>query len=197
MTMIAEGKYRGRPVAAALGTANTGTEQIAVQFDFVEPAGTRLTWYGFFTEAAEQRTIESLRHCGWRGNDLAVFVEGQPLPEGFDQEVELVVKHETYNGTTRARIAFVNGGGGLALKNALTADQAKSFAEKMKRRIAAFDRAAGRAAPAGPSARPAAARPPARAAAPAQPVDDGENDPDRLEARAAEEAGARGEDVPF
>ena len=157
--LIAEARYRGRPVAAALGLTSKGREQIAVTFDFVDPAGTRLTWYGYFTDDTTERTIEALRACGWKGDDLSVFVEGQPVPEGFDQEVELVVKHETWEGKTSARIAFVNSGGGLALKNALTLDQAQSFAQRMRSRIGAFDRAAGRgSSSARPAARPAAAR---------------------------------------
>ena len=75
--MLAAGNYRGRPVRAALGTSSKGTEQIAVEFELIEPAGERMTWYGFFTEATTDRTIESLRHCGWQGNDLSVFVEGE------------------------------------------------------------------------------------------------------------------------
>jgi hypothetical protein len=186
--MLNEGTYRGRPARAALGLASTGIEQIAVMFDFVEPAGTRLTWYGFFTEATTERTIEALRHCGWRGDDLSVFAEGQPLPEGFDQEVELVVKHETYQGKTNARIAFINSGGGLAMKNALTVDQATAFAKRMKTKIGAYDRAAGRAAaPAGQLPRPAA-RPVSRGAVPAT-AD--EVPLDVLDRQAA------GEDIPF
>jgi hypothetical protein len=186
--MVQAGTYRGKPVRAALGLASTGTEQIAVQFEFVDPPGERLTWFGFFTEKATERTIESLRHCGWRGDDLSVFVEGQPPPEGFDQEVELVVTTEQYQGKTQTRIAFVNGGGGMAMKNALDADQAAAFAKRMKSKIGAFDRAAGRtSAPAQP--RPAA-RPAAR---PAMPANAGEVPLDVLEAQ----AGQQGEDVPF
>jgi hypothetical protein len=161
MPNIQPGTYRGRPVAAALGLAGTGTEQIAVTFEFVDPPGERLTWYGFFTENTEERTVEALRHCGWHGDDLSVFVQGQPLPEGFDQEVELVVKQEQYQGKTQTRIAFVNSGGGMALKNALDADQAQAFAKRMKSKISAFDKAAGRTASAPKNG---AARPPAKPA---------------------------------
>jgi len=44
MSNITPGTYRGWPVRAALGLAGTGTEQIAVQFEFVDPPGERLTW---------------------------------------------------------------------------------------------------------------------------------------------------------
>jgi hypothetical protein len=192
--MLNEGNYRGKPVRAALGLTSTGKEQIAVQFELVEPAGTRMTWYGFFTDAATERTVESLRHCGWRGDDLSEFAEGRPLPAGFDQEVELVVKHEEYQGKTNARIAFVNGGGGLAMKEALTADQATAFARRMKSKIGAFDRAAGRAPAAAPQQqslpRPLPRPAPSPAAVP-PPVD---QPPQEL---LDEQAGQQDADVPF
>ena len=137
--MLAPGNYRGRPVRAALGITSKGTEQIAVEFELIEPAGERMTWYGFFTEATTDRTIESLRHCGWQGVDLSVFIEGEQLPAGFDREVDLVVKHEEYEGKTRARIAWVNSGGGLAMKNVMDKVQGQTFAERMKRQIVALD----------------------------------------------------------
>jgi hypothetical protein len=187
--MLNEGNYRGKPIRAALGLTSTGKEQIGVQFDFVEPAGTRLTWYGFFTDAAMDRTIESLRHCGWKGDDLSVFAEGQPLPEGFDQEVELVVKHEEYQGKVSARIAFINGGGGLAMKEALSVDQASAFARRMKSKIGAFDLAAGRA----PATQQGLPRPLPRPASAAPPVPPTDGPPQEL---VDEQAGQQG-DVPF
>lgn len=190
--LIAEGNYRGKPVRGALGLTSTGKEQIAVQFDFVEPAGTRLTWYGYFTDAAMDRTIESLRHCGWRGDDLSVF-DGQSLPAGFDQEVELVVKHEEYQGKTSARIAFINGGGGLAMKEALTQDQASAFAKRMKSRIGAFDRAAGRA-PAPSATQQQLPRPLPRPAPRAVPPPADQPPQELLDQQAAEQQDG---DVPF
>lgn len=144
--MLAPGKYRGRPVSAALGLTSKGNEQIAVTFELVDPPGERVTWYGFFTEKTTDRTIQSLRYCGWTGNDLSVFVDGQELPPGVDQEVDLVVEHNEYEGKVTARVAWVNSGGGMGLRNALSQDQAKSFAERMKRQIGALDKINGRPA---------------------------------------------------
>ena len=136
--MIPAGKYIGTPVSAALGTTSSGKEQIAVQFEFLEPVGERMTWYGFFTDAAFDRTIESLRAMGWTGSALDEFA-GEKLPAGVDHQVELVVQHEEYQGKTQARLSFVNSiGAGLALKSAMTHDQARAFAAKMKGRIAAL-----------------------------------------------------------
>lgn len=190
--MLNEGNYRGRPVRAALGQTSTGKEQIAVEFDFVDPPGTRRTWYGFFTDATFDRTIDALRACGWAGTDLTDFCGEQP-PPGFDQEVELVVKHEEYNGQVRDRIAFINGGGGLALKAALDANQARAFAARLKGRIAAADVAAGRApAPAKPPVKAATAKLPRRPAAPpAQP------EPDEAARAKMLEEQSKSEDVPW
>lgn len=195
--MLNPGKYRGRPVSAALGLTSTNKEQIAVTFELVDPPGERITWYGFFTEKTTDRTLQSLRHCGWHGTDLAVFCEEQ-LPAGFDQEVELDVQHEEYpanSGKFQARVAWVNGGGGLAVKNAMTRDQAKSFADRMQRTIVALDKEAGRtAAAARPAPRPTPA-PAARPAASAAPS--GPPEPDEATRAALLEQQAQTEDVPY
>jgi hypothetical protein len=177
--MIAPGKYLGTPVSAALGFTSSGSEQIAVLFEFLEPAGERLTWYGYFTEKTFDRTIESLRACGWMGSSLDEF-GSEHLPGGFNRQVELVVTHEEYNGKTSARIAFVNNvGGGMALKSAMDANQARAFAAKMKGRIAALGMPSS--APT-PTAKPAVKPAPKVRAAPPPPevpqevLDQQEND---------------------
>jgi hypothetical protein len=157
MEMLEEGTYRGRASRAKLGKTSTGKEQVAVEFTFVDPPGRRMTWFGFFTEATFDRTIEALRYCGWTGTDLADFAAADGLlPPGMDQEVELVVEHDEYKGKVSAKIAWVNSGGGLALKDALSADQARSFAARMKGKILALDQSVGRkpAPQSKPAARP-------------------------------------------
>lgn len=174
--MIAPGKYLGTPVSAALGFTSSGKEQIAVQFEFLEPAGEKLTWYGFFTDATFDRTIESLRACGWTGSSLDEF-SAEALPAGVNRQVELVVTHEEYNGKTSARIAFVNNvGGGMALKSAMSSDQARAFAAKMKGRIAALSGGVPPAAKTTPRATPRPRPAPAPAAVPQEVLDAQEND---------------------
>jgi hypothetical protein len=178
--VIPAGKYIGTPVSAALGTTSSGKEQIAVQFEFLDPAGERLTWYGFFTDAAFERTIESLRAMGWTGSSLDEFA-GEKLPAGVDRQVELVVQHEEYQGKTQARLSFVNSiGAGLALKSAMDANQARAFAAKMKGRIAALSGGVP------PAARPTPKIVPKARPAPAIPQD-------VLDAQADEQ----GEPLPF
>jgi hypothetical protein len=174
--MIPAGKYIGTPVSAALGFTSSGKEQIAVQFEFLDPAGEKLTWYGYFTDAAFDRTIESLRACGWTGSSLDEF-SADHLPAGFGNQVELVVQHEEYQGKTQVRIAFVNSiGGGVALKSAMDAAQARAFAAKMKGRIAALTGGVPPAAKPAPKAVPKARPAPAPAAVPQEVLDAQEND---------------------
>lgn len=191
---LSPGTYRARPVSAALGYTMNGNEQIAVTFETLDPAGERVTWYGYFTEKSSDRTLQSLRYCGWRGNYLADFY-GEQLPEGFDQEVDIVVEQEEYQGKTYTKVAWVNSGGsGMALRNAMTQDQAKAFGAKMRRTIDALDKAADRpaAAPvkaqAKPATRPAPRAVPASRPAQAEPP---------LEVLNEQAAGATAEDVPY
>lgn len=157
--MIEQGKYRGRAREWALGIAGTGTKQIGVVFDILDMPGEKISWYGYFTDGAFDRTIESMRHCGWEGVDLTDL-------SGMDRnEVILVVEHEPVtdaSGTPlndesghprmRAKVRWVNSQGGLAMANALEGNDLAAFAAQMRGRIAALDPRQARARPA---ARPA------------------------------------------
>lgn len=137
--MLAAGTYKARAVQGVLGQAGNGTDQVGVEFELTDPevAGQRIAWYGFFTEKALETTLRALRTCGWQGQDLSDL-------SGIDaNEVSLVVEHEEYEGATRARVRWVNGAGGLAMKAPMQADQAKSFAARMRGAVAAFDQLNG------------------------------------------------------
>jgi hypothetical protein len=128
MIMLEIGLYRAKAVDHQFGVAETGTEQVAVTFEVcVGPAsGERITWYGFFTEAAAKRTLESLRTCGWEGDDVTNLV-------GVDKlEVELDVVHENYNGELRPRVRWVNKPGGVKMKRPMTEEQKRALAVRMK-----------------------------------------------------------------
>lgn len=144
MTLIPEGTWRGRGVTYKLGYTNQGGEQVGVEFQFSpdqheEVDGYHLTWYGGFSEKAEPFTLKTLRTLGWTGDDLSDLT-------GIDQnECEAVVVHEEdLQGELRARIRFINplGAGGVAMKNAMTEDQARAFAERMRGRVLAMNKAA-------------------------------------------------------
>ena len=139
--MISKGTLKARGVEAALGFANTGTEQVAVLLDVTDRDGEvhQLTWYGFFTEKTTERTFESLRALGWNGEDLF------DLSGITANEVSVVVEHEEDDrGKVHAKVRWINGGGGLAMKARMDAGQAKAFAARMRgQALASKQKAAG------------------------------------------------------
>ena len=127
--MISEGKHRAVAVASDIqfGKTGTGTNQIAVPFAIEDgpDAGSVITYFGFFSEAARDRTIESLRRCGWTGDDLRDL---GPM----NRPVEIVVEHDEYNGKVRPKVKWVNSLGGVKLKDQLDESEMDSFADEMK-----------------------------------------------------------------
>lgn len=172
--MIPEGTFKARATEGALGWTSKGKEQIAVSFVLLEgdAEGSQITWYGYFSDKTQDRTIESLRVCGWQGDDLSDLT-------GIDaNEVWLVIEHEENDqGEVRARVRWVNGGGGVQMKEPMAADQAKAFAARMKGAVMAQrSKSGGGAAAAAPPRTPhsgggSARRPaPARVAGPTNPA---------------------------
>ncbi len=151
MTLISEGTFRARATEGALGFTSKGSEQIAVSLQLLDgpDEGKAITWYGYFTDKTMDRTLESLRLLGWASDDLSDLT-------GIDQQnVHIVVEHETDNdGVVRARVRWINGGGGVQLKERMNEGEAKSFAAKMKGRVLAYKMEKGSPPPA---QRPAAA----------------------------------------
>lgn len=120
-------RYKAKGILGALGKTNTGKEQVAIELEITdgERKGDTLTWYGFFTEAAIDRTLESLRHLGWEGDDLSNL-------SGIDRnEVSIVVEDEEFNGVVREKVKWINGGG-IAMKETLDDGAAKALAAKLR-----------------------------------------------------------------
>jgi hypothetical protein len=129
--MIPEGSYKARAEEGTLGETAGGNPQVAVLLRLLNggPGVEQqlVTWYGSFGDKSVDRTIESLRHLGWKGDDLSDL---QGLGE---TEVTVVIAHEAdLQGQPRARVKWINAGGGLALKTRMDAGSAKAFAEKMR-----------------------------------------------------------------
>ena len=136
--MIPAGRYQAVPTKAELGETSTGKEQVGVEFEITtagEHTGHRVVWFGFFTEKTTERTIESLRVCGWTGTDITDLTSvGQASPV-----VELVIDHEEYNGKVTAKVQWVNRAGGLQMKTQLAPAKKAVFAQRMRGAIAAVD----------------------------------------------------------
>jgi len=111
------------------GKTQGGKVQIVVRVKTLEgeSSGQTISWFGYFTPKTEERTMQSLRYMGWKGNDLMNL-------GALRQEFEIVVEHEEYEGRLRAKVAWINrlGGGQVKLKNPMGDDELRHFAAQMK-----------------------------------------------------------------
>ena len=136
--MIEAGTYEARPITAALGQTKGDKPCVGVEFEL--DTGAHISWFGYFTEKTTERTIESLRFCGWTGQDLDDLRE---IGSKDKLTVQLVIEHEEYDGKTTAKVQWVNRGGGLRLSKPLEGQAAKAFAAQMKGAVVAYDQAKG------------------------------------------------------
>lgn len=127
--LLPSGTYTAQAVDGYLSHTKDGKEQIVVKFVIVsgQHDGQTVNWTGFFTPKTFDRTIQSLRYCGWLGDDISELT-------GIDShEVEIVVEHNSYEGKIFARVAWVNQIGG---KMRMPTNEARAFAASIKDRIA-------------------------------------------------------------
>jgi hypothetical protein len=142
----------GTFVFAQFSESSNGNEQAQIQFEIAEGehAGRKLLWWGSFSDNAFEITMKALRVMGFKGTNLL------ELPtQSIEQEVNLVVIHDDYGGTTKAKVQWVNspnGGGGTKVSKSVDGDKLRMFAAKMAARAAKFPEVQGQ---------PAAARAPA------------------------------------
>jgi hypothetical protein len=155
------GKFRVKAIAAELGRAKTKTPQVAVRFAVVEgdATGEEITWYGFLTEAAQERTIEGLIHTGWTGDSF------EDLSTVGSKDCEIEVAEEEYEGKLQWKVKWVNalGGGGIQMADVMSPQERKTFAGQMRGSVLAVRQkmaAKGSGAPA-PARQPAPRRAPA------------------------------------
>lgn len=141
--LIARGTYRakgfpvdteefGNTYTQFSESKNKGTPYVAVNMEIVgegEQAGRHIAYIGYFTENTTQRTVESLRYMGFKGNELATAIT-----QKLDNEVEIVVEHEEYDGKWRAKVAWVNrvGGGAFKLAEPMNKGALAKFSAQMK-----------------------------------------------------------------
>ena len=159
--MIEAGTFEARPLPGAqVGETGKGSMCVGVEFELID-TGQHISWYGYFSEKAQERTIESLRFCGWTGTDLDNLSE---IGTKEKITVQLVIEHEEWEGTTRAKVQWVNRGGGLRLNKPLSGNEAKAFAASMKGAIMAYDQKKGAPAqasvPASTNGAPVSTKPP-------------------------------------
>lgn len=132
-------KYQAKAVAAQFGTSSKGNTQIAITVEVVEHpdlAGSEITWLGHFTDKTTDRTIESLQHMGWQGDDLSELdqLDGAACAKLLPDIIEIVVAPEEYDGDVNLKVQWVNkpGAGRFAFKEPLTGQGLKAFAAQMR-----------------------------------------------------------------
>lgn len=128
--MIAEGKYVARAEDIDFGVADTGSEYVAMSFCIMEGPhqGDRYTWRSYFnTSENAERSLKSLRYCGWDGDDLESISSEQ-----LHNLVQVTIEHQEYEGKTYPRIVWVNQLGGLAIKTKMDESTKRAFAQRMR-----------------------------------------------------------------
>jgi hypothetical protein len=128
------GKYRAKAVSHKFGKSSKGTEQIYIDFELTsgEHKGQHLGYYGFFSEATADRTLESLEYCGWDGNSLGAM-------RGLgSKEVELVVELEKNEQDNKEylKVRWINKIGG-GVKEELTGAGMSALENRLKGMILA------------------------------------------------------------
>lgn len=138
--IVAEGRHPAICRSIQFGKAGTGNVQIAIGFEIVDEGspdnGSNITYFGSFSDAAIEFTVQALRNCGWTGDDL---VELPALADsgGLAETVSLVVAHEEYDGKLQAKVKWVNkpGSGRVKLKDPLDEGGIRNFAMQMRGKI--------------------------------------------------------------
>lgn len=153
MSMIGAGYYRAVAVPVSTPDGDTYAQfgegknhpQVVVNFEILDgpEAGRRIAWFGHFSEKTVQRTVESLRYCGFKGDDLALATT-----QKLDQEVQIVVAHEEYNGKVTAKVNWVNraGGDGFRMAEPMAKTALTRFAAQMKNAVKAVGEVSGKTA---------------------------------------------------
>lgn len=137
--MIAIGKYRAVVEASCINMTSTGKDQLCVTFRILPDnnhAGESIMAYLYFTDKALDKTRESLTTLGWdpagNGWDVGQLHERSTL---VGNEAMITVEHETYDGTTRARIAWINPpSGGFEMPNRLDDSGLSSLTNKLRQK---------------------------------------------------------------
>jgi hypothetical protein len=144
--VIAEGTYAAvvspiqtssGPVSCQFGESGTKhTPMVLVRFEILRgpQAGQTIGWYGYFPETNEEvgeRTIRSLRACGFRADTFAAMPAEQVA-----QECQIVVEHEEYEGKRRAKVQWVNAvAAGLKVESQMDPSKLRLFSARFEKTL--------------------------------------------------------------
>lgn len=139
MLPMEEITVRVRAVAAGLGESEKGSKFVFVTGSVVDHEqynGSTITATLYFTPKTEERSIESLMHFGFAGDDLDLLQDADETKcaELLPEVVEYVCAPEEYNGDWSLKVKWVNkpGRGKFTPKKKLEGSDLKAFSAQMK-----------------------------------------------------------------
>lgn len=125
--VCAPGEHKARAISAALSTAKNGTEYVDVIFQLQD--GGQISWTGWLGNDDKKNTwtIEALRHCGWKGDDLTDL-------SGIDSRmVNLKIEDDERAGDLRSQIKYVNRLGSEPIhRHKMSPIEARQLADRLK-----------------------------------------------------------------
>jgi hypothetical protein len=107
MSLLPDGRYVAKAISYDFEkTKGKGTDYIRAIFQIQEGEckGRQITWRGYLTDAASERTIAALRACGFTGTSD----ELDEMPGFGTANVQIVVDQEEYEGKRYNRVKFIN-----------------------------------------------------------------------------------------
>lgn len=103
--------------------------QVAIGLE--NPAGDYITDYRSLSDRALPYTVEALRTCGWKGDDVS------DLSSCVGNKVSALLKNDTYNGVTKLKVAKIKPCRAGGMRKA-DIGEAKAIAAAYMSRIAAL-----------------------------------------------------------
>jgi len=104
-----DGIFKGVIADWGVSKSSTGTPSVNVEFSIdIDGSLETITWFGYLTEKAKARTIETLFKLGFNG-DLEGLTKGRETKalEG-GKEVMITVESELYKDETKYKVKWVN-----------------------------------------------------------------------------------------
>lgn len=146
MLPLEKAHYRAIAIATTLGTSSQkGTPFVAVNFQIVDDeqyAGeTTPAWLGYITDRAQERTVESLQHMGYEGDNLEDFadLDRAACEKLLPNVVEIVCEPEAFTGDDGIerevlKVQWVNrvGGGRYKAEKPLEGSELKAVSAQMR-----------------------------------------------------------------
>jgi len=139
MSLLKNGQYKAVPSEWGFNKSpEKGTESIFVTFivDGISqegnPALELVTWYGYLTDAAKDRTIDSIYKLGFNGDldELAKGREGKAIDPAT--QVMVTTEVDNYKETPKNKIQWINAIGETHGVKKLDVKEAQSIIAKYK-----------------------------------------------------------------